>query len=238
MDCEHFRMWVSAEADGELTPAQGDALRAHLAGCAGCRDHVAALNAVRTRVRAGDVAAPAPAGLGARVRAGIDAAQRPKRAWFAAPVALAAGLVMAALMVTVLNNPDGAFVRDYQTTQAASQAMTAPGDLKPAFARELAFRPPVVDAAEVGCTLTGGRVAVIRGGDTAVLDYNCGGDGAVVYVNASADGVMAPRAVRHGDYRVVNWRGTSLACRAVSKGADEKTLVRLAAFIQKHAQET
>lgn len=191
--------------------------------------------AMTARLRAGDVAGVAPAGLRARVRADINAARRPKVAWFV-PAAVAAGVALAAAAVVAVDDPDRAVIGDYRAARAAAYAVTAPGGLRPMFTRELAFRPPVVDAAEVGCTLTGGRVAKVHGQATAVLDYGCGGRVVAVYVNASTQGVAAPAMDRRGDYRVVSWRGRDLACRAVSE-ADAATTLRLAAFIQKHAQD-
>ena len=193
-------------------------------------------DALSTRLRANDVRGTAPAGLHARVRAEIAAARRPKTGgWMRMAAACAAVSAVVAVVVTVVsgNDPDRALIGDYT---AAHAALAAPGDLKPLFARTLPFRPPVVDAAEVGCSLTGGRVAKVRSQDMAALDYACGGQAVTVYVTASADGAAAPQAGRRDGYQLVSWRGRSLACRAVSRGADPGTLLRLAAFIQQRAQ--
>ncbi|MEI9904414.1 MAG: hypothetical protein WDN06_10910 [Asticcacaulis sp.] len=151
-------------------------------------------------------------------------------------MAIAAAVALAAMVVVSLNDPEWAVVGDFASARTVTYVATGRDGLKPQFARELAFRPPVLDAAEVGCTLDGGRVAVIRGQKTAALDYACAGQVVTVYINASAAGAAAPKADMRGGYHVVSWRGPGLACRAVSN-ADEKTLLRLAGYIQKHAQD-
>ncbi len=188
-------------------------------------------DALSARLRAEDMRMAAPASLRARVRADIAAARRPGAAWFV-PLAVAACVAAVVVAVVAVHDPVGAVIGDYK---AVHVAVAEPRDLPPLFARELAFRPPVVDAAEAGCSLTGGRVARIGGQATAVLDYGCGGQAVSVYVNASAEGMAAPEAGVRGGYRVVSWRGRSLACRAVSRGADQAAMLRLAAYIQQRA---
>ncbi len=232
-ECECFRIWVNADADGELLARDVEALRTHLAGCAECREYAAGVAAVKARLAAVKVAAPAR--LEARIRSDI-ATRKARFDWISRPVTVVAAAALAALVVASFNDPEWAVVGDFASARAVTYVAAGRDALKPQFARELRFRPPVLDAAEVGCTLDGGRVAVIRRQKTAALDYACAGHVVTVYINASSAGAAAPKADMRGGYHVVSWRGPGLACRAVSD-ADEKTLLRLAGYIQKHAQD-
>jgi predicted anti-sigma-YlaC factor YlaD len=57
--CETVRMSALAALDGEAAPMTPDAIRAHLAGCAACREVVAALGATHARLDQLELDAPA-----------------------------------------------------------------------------------------------------------------------------------------------------------------------------------
>lgn len=82
--CARFAEDLSALLDGELAPAREAEVRAHLEGCAACRDRVGALRGVDEALRA--AAPPAvPADLRARLRARIEEADGGTRAPDAPP---------------------------------------------------------------------------------------------------------------------------------------------------------
>ncbi len=194
--------------------------------------------ALSARLSAEDMRKVAPASLRARVRADIAArapAARPA-AWLLPTALVAAGMSLAVAFVLGVSDPTGAEMNGRKSMSAITFATTEPKDLKPLFASELPFRPPVVDAAEIGCPLVAGRVGRVWGERVAVLDYQCSGGHAMVYVTASKAGVAAPEIVARRDNHIVSWRGPRLACRAVSSDVSETRLLRLAAYIQQRAQ--
>jgi len=72
MDCGFSRQ-LSAYHDGELPPAERDALTAHLAECDACRGEMAGLQAL-SRLVSGAGRAPLPQGLLERAHQRVDAA--------------------------------------------------------------------------------------------------------------------------------------------------------------------
>jgi predicted anti-sigma-YlaC factor YlaD len=51
-ECERARQWASIELDGELSSFEGVLLRAHLSGCASCREFSSAIGGVTHSLRA------------------------------------------------------------------------------------------------------------------------------------------------------------------------------------------
>ena len=193
------------------------------------------------RLRAPDMKVTAPAGLSARIRADMVRARRPSlqtwTRWLAVPVAGIAALVAVAVMT-----PDVTAARfaDHESVAAGrglTQIAGADRDiLKPWFVQRVAYAPPVLDGAEAGCRLLGGRIADIAHRKTAALSYTCAGHAVTIYVEPSTKGVAAPVAQARGDYHMVSWRGEKLACQAVSD-LDQARLLRLARLIQARAAE-
>ena len=72
MNCQHSRQ-LSAYYDGELSPEECQALEAHLAECAPCREELAHLRTL-SRLVAGVGEAPLPEGMEQRLHARIDGA--------------------------------------------------------------------------------------------------------------------------------------------------------------------
>lgn len=98
---EHILEHLSAYLDGELSAAERERFRAHLAECASCSNRLAELVATDARLRDLPVAAPEGyfEGLPARVRGRLSASARPRRALSVPVWTLAAA---AALVVGVL----------------------------------------------------------------------------------------------------------------------------------------
>lgn len=240
-NCETFRTWASARHDGELPLRQELALAGHLEGCADCRAFTASLEAVNERLQQPDMAEAAPVGLATRVRATVAAARKPRfyltfwGRWLAIPAATAAALLVVVVLMPTANDARFAdhvhAVASQHTTEIVATDVAA---LKPWFVQKVAYAPPVLPAAEVGCELMGGRIADIADKKTAAVAYSCGGHLVTVYVEPSAKGVKAPVATARDGYHMVSWRGPKLACQAVSD-LDQAQLLRLARFIQAHA---
>lgn len=250
--CETFRTWASARRDGELPLRQELALDGHLEGCVECQAYAVSLEAVVARLQQADVAEAAPAGLATRVRAAIGAARPARKAgsarkarfyltywgrWLAVPAATAAALLAVVMILPTANDARFAdhvhAVASRHPTDMVATDLTA---LTPWFVQKVNYAPPVLAASEVGCELLGGRIADIADKKTAALAYSCGGHDVTVYVEPSGKGTKAPVAQTRDGYHMVSWRGAKLACQAVSD-LDQAQLLRLARFIQAHAQK-
>ncbi len=56
--CQAARVWISAAIDGEATETERAGLRAHVAGCAACREWAALAESLALRVRTAEPAVP------------------------------------------------------------------------------------------------------------------------------------------------------------------------------------
>jgi anti-sigma factor RsiW len=83
MKCDEVRLLLVSLADGALAGARAEAVRAHVAGCAVCREELAQLTADVELLRR-DEKPEVPAYLGSRIMAGIRESQGQARSWLAA----------------------------------------------------------------------------------------------------------------------------------------------------------
>ncbi len=85
MKCDEAKLLLVSFADGALAGVRAEAVRAHVAGCAGCREELAQLAADAELLRR-DEKPEVPACLGSRIIAGIRERQAQARPWLAAVV--------------------------------------------------------------------------------------------------------------------------------------------------------
>lgn len=203
MNCESARPLLSPYFDGELDPASSRALESHLDGCAGCRQALEELEALRAHLRDPATRFTAPAALRARLAGAAPAARRPQRARMR--LALAASWLIAAAIGA---GSAGLWQYRQHTTQAQTQltrdlfashwralAATSPVDVvstdrhtvKPWFAGKVAESPEVRDFAAQGFPLTGGRIDYVGSERVPVLVYRHGQHLIDVFVLAPSD---------------------------------------------------
>ena len=101
MRCEDALVAVSSRADGELPPADGDALDTHLAVCDDCRRFVDGVAWVRSSLRVEPVGRAPDIGPAVVALARAEPRQRRGRVAVAAAVAAVAGLVAGATFVGI-----------------------------------------------------------------------------------------------------------------------------------------
>lgn len=100
MDCEMLGAWLSERRRGELSPEQAQALDAHLAGCARCRDEVPGLDAVLAAVELPPVSIAELEALRAR-RIGAGPGRLPRTRSWQIPAVLIAAAAAAVLTISV-----------------------------------------------------------------------------------------------------------------------------------------
>lgn len=121
---------ISASLSGDLEPAERSTLDAHLAGCATCRETLAAFSAQRQMVHRLRQAPP-PRDLAARVQAGIDGGRFAASPWWRRPrmltgLAASLGTVAAGILaVVILSNLRGPEV----AVTSASPVVSAPASV-------------------------------------------------------------------------------------------------------------
>ena len=206
---------LQADFDGELDAAQSAALQTHLDSCAICESALSRLQRSRSLL----ALAPgfvASGRLRARVRDLASSQPRsdaapPRRAQGFAKLryvvsGAGVGAVAAGLLAFVLLGAQPSHIAD-SVVDNHLRAMRSPAHLvdvassehhtvKPWFAGQIDFAPPVKDLEAFGYPLRGGRVDVVDGHNAAVLVYQAGAHAIDVSVQPRGGSGSAPAEVR------------------------------------------
>ena len=232
--------------DGELDAANAAACEAHLKTCAGCAEAFRALQGLRARVTAPEVAYKAPDALRRRIEAmAATPARPPRRLRAAAPWALSGGFAaIAATLAVMLSLPNTAALEDelvashVRSTLAQHLVDVETSDrhtVKPWFNGRIDFAPPVVDLAQQGFPLVGGRLDYIDGKVVAALVYRRNKHVVNLFVWKARPGLgQAWPAKPHAGYEVAHWTDGGLEFWAVS----DVEARDLEAFHQAFAKQT
>lgn len=232
MKCGHAQEIISAQIDGEASPAELKALGEHLAGCPNCAAHAREFEALAMDLRTVMVRPPVPPGLEARVHAAIaDGDARPhgraRREWMSLAAATLVGVVLSGSafgLLQIYANPldrtlDAAIdahVRGLNVGPLIQVASSNRHVVKPWFDGKLALAPFVPDLAQAGFPLVGGRIDYIRRHPAAAIVYGSRAHTITLFA-LEDDGLPAGewRDLRAG-YSAEGWRSDGLAFVAVS----------------------
>ncbi len=239
MSCPHTEQEVGAYLDGELDLASALAFERHLKECPDCARALAAQRALREAIGAADL----------RFRPSPAQTRRLRRAVVAEPAAGAwpswrwLQAVAALLLVAVASwslgrvwpprpAPDftdevvASHIRSLLAGHPADVASTDQHTVKPWFAGKLDYAPTVVDLANRGFPLVGGRLDYLGHHPVAALIY--GADRHVVNVftwpsaydldGAGADLVAASRQGFH----LLHWSQGGMTYWAVSDASEDR----------------
>lgn len=249
MTCEEVEGLADAYVDGEVALEGTLALEAHVDHCRACTARLDRIKALKHALET----APyfrAPAALATRVRTivGDVAVSAPSRTiwrprrWQPWLVSAASLAVVSIALFAVLRQP--AAFGDDATTEAVIEGhvRSLMGDhltdvassdrhtVKPWFAGRVDFSPTVVDLANDGFPLVGGRLDYIDHHASAALVYKRRDHVINVFVWPRTDG--SPSHVARSDargYHVISWTRDGVAVWVVS----DLALVELDAFAQK-----
>ncbi|HWW51037.1 MAG TPA: anti-sigma factor [Verrucomicrobiae bacterium] len=237
--------------DGELDLIRSVEFEEHLRTCPDCARQFHDQQAIRQRLREANLYERAPQSLRARIRAQLPREAQSKPAvkprspaleW----LAIAAAIVIAVVLGTRVIIPN---IRGHEQTNLLSQEIVAshirslqPGHLfdvqstdqhtvKPWFDGKLDFAPPVVDLADHGFPLVGGRLDYLENRTVAVLVYGRKLHVINLFIWPASQESISPVPVETVQgYNVLSWKKNGFQFRAVSDlNVDElREFVRLA----------
>lgn len=214
--------------DGELDAANAQAAEAHLKTCAGCARAFGEMQALSARLSGPGVGYRAPAALRHRIEAALEAPAAPKRRLSAAaPWGLSGGFAaLAATLAIVMLQPSPTVLADQlvadhvRSTLADHLVDIQTSDrhvVKPWFNGRVDFAPPVLELADRGYPLAGGRLDYVQDRVVAALVYRRNRHVINLFVWPSKPGPsLAAAATQRSGYSVVHWRSGGLEFWAVS----------------------
>jgi anti-sigma factor RsiW len=188
VDCNVSQSLVHRAIDGELSDNVGAELSRHVAGCATCQDIYGRQRTLKHAIRSQATRHAAPAALGARIGAALDAqtARSSGGSWLNwRPYALAASLALAVMTSSLATwyvvTPERAdavqqeviasHIRSLMEGHLTDIESSDRHTVKPWFNGRVDLSPPVKDLAAEGFPLVGGRLDYIGGRPVAALVY-------------------------------------------------------------------
>jgi anti-sigma factor RsiW len=240
--CPNRETLLPALVDGELDAANALAAETHLRTCQICAAHYRTLMALRTRLREAEPDTVAPSGLRLRIEALIDKETqredaprsarvvRPRRWWTGpaagwstagAMTAIAASLLVIQLAPLQTTSLEDQLVGDHVRSLLASHLIDVVTSdrhvVKPWFNGKIDFAPPVVELADQGFPLAGGRLDYAGDREVAALVYRRRAHVINLFVMPAKATPVAwrPRPAATG-YSVVHWTRGGLDFWAVS----------------------
>jgi len=235
MNCDECKSLLEALADDELDLVGHIGVEAHVKACPSCARTLSAYSARRAAIHASIPRYSAPVGLRERVRGAVRAEARPGgagRRVVAFPFAWAAGLAASAAAClfagyswgnanarsnAILGEVFTEHIRSLQEGHLVDVVSTDRHTVKPWFAGKVDFSPPVVDLADEGFPLAGGRLDVVDGKTAAALVFHRGAHSINLFVWPGQSAPALPRLASREGFSARAWTDRGLDFVAISE---------------------
>lgn len=237
MECTESHSKMSALVDGELDAWSAQQVTQHLAHCPDCAAACEQLLALRTAVSQHGMRHAAPAALRQRLRQALqdETMETPRRrkwaqlpwAWINLALAGASTAAFAVTLALYMSVPSDAerldqeivasHFRSLMPDHLADVASSEQHTVKPWFSGKLDFSPPVVDLAQAGFPLVGGRLDYIKERPVAALAYRRHQHVLNLYVwPDKAQREAPPRLTVKQGYHLIRWSQSGMEYRLIS----------------------
>jgi anti-sigma factor RsiW len=231
--CPDRIMQLHALIDGELDATNAAAIELHVEECPGCAGEIAEIETLRSALSAAAIRHPAPAALRQRIDTALAVEKAPwrqsrppiwRRPWVAsgAAMALAASLMLIfvapqSMTMRVQDQIVASHVRSLLVDHVADIATSDQHVVKPWFNGRIDFAPPVIELADAGFPLAGGRLDYIDGRVVPAVVYKrrLHVINLFAWPAGSVEIPMRVAAIRDG-YSLIGWRHDGMIFWAVS----------------------
>ena len=240
MNCQECHDFIDPYIDNELDVAAAILVKQHLRDCPQCQPLLESRKALRALLSNPQIQFEVPDSLRRRIQSALPAATSSARQrfggrsvipWFSVPLALAAAFAVVLGLVflnqgKILDRSRGnalveevvsSHVRSLLATHLLDVPSTDQHTVKPWFDGKLKFSPPVLDFADHGFRLIGGRLDYINGREVAALVYQRNKHIINLFIFPSEAGrTEAAQSFEKDGYNVLHWDRDGFEFWAVS----------------------
>jgi len=243
--CSEARRLIGLRHDNELDPLESIQIERHLAGCEACRREARAIELLGSALRDRSLVFEPPARFAPR--APVSSRAGSLRSFLPIAASLLAGSLLTLGALRLAGRADssgGSLARDIVAAQIRS---SLPGHLmdvvssdrhtvKPWFAGKLDYSPPVLDLADAGFPLEGGRLDYVGGRTVAALVYRRRQHAINLFLWPATGGSHGGFSSEKG-FHAIEWTGGGMVFWAVSD-VDSAELQRFAATYRSRADSS
>ena len=190
MNCPEVRRMLDAYLDSELDLTRQQDVERHVAGCLTCKDAAEDITNFCSLLRMNMPVYKAPSELKAKIRAALQKESKPRFGWFSQfslPLAYAAAVLVLSFGLAwtwrtfssgkdqeLISQAIGNHTRSLIAVRLVDVTSSDQHTVKPWFAGKLDYSPPVVDLAQAGYPLIGGRIDMLDQRPVAAIVYQHG----------------------------------------------------------------